>query len=255
MLEVKGIHYSYGDSEVLKDATLQVNRCEIVAMVGPNGSGKSTLLKIINGILKPSKGTIKWDGTDLTHLSPNAISRLIATVPQDKLIPDGFTTFDLVMMGRMPYLGLWRGENSHDFEIASYAMRSTHTIHLASKRLNTLSGGEQQRAFLAMALAQETQLLLLDEPTASLDLAYQVALMNTITKVKAEKNSAVLTAIHDINIAAQYCDRILMLKHGRIWKEGTPSEILTQNNIYDVYGARVQIIDHPESGLPVVVPV
>ena len=127
-------------------------------------------------------------------------------------------------------MGLWRGENSHDFEIASYAMRSTHTTHLASKRLNSLSGGEQQRAFLAMALAQETQLLLLDEPTASLDLAYQVALMDTITTVKSEKNSAVLTAIHDINIAAQYCDRILMLKHGRIWKEGTPSEILTQNN-------------------------
>ena len=133
MLEVKGIHYSYGDSEVIKGATLQVNRGEIVAMVGPNGSGKSTLLKIINGILKPNEGTTKWDGIDLTQLSSQAISRLISTVPQDKLIPDGFTTFDLVMMGRMPYLGLWRGENRHDFEIASNAMRSTHTTYLASK--------------------------------------------------------------------------------------------------------------------------
>jgi len=187
-------------------------------------------------------------------LEPSERARLVSVVPQNPTLPESFTVLDLVLMARNSHLRLLQWEGRADVAVAMRAMEATETATLAERTVGTVSGGERQRAVVAMALAQEAPVLLLDEPTSNLDLAHQTGIMDMIAKVMLERGAAVLVAMHDLTLAAQYCDRLLMLADGRSYSEGTPSEVLTVENISAVYGTRVFVLAHPEGGTPVVLP-
>jgi iron complex transport system ATP-binding protein len=254
MLVVNNIRFGYRDGRVLDGLDLEVSRGEIVGIVGPNGSGKTTLLRLISGVLRPSSGHIRIDGQDVAELGSGRLARLVAVVPQNPTLPDGFTVLDLVLMARNPHLKLLQWEGQVDLDIAVRAMEATEVLELADRPLGTVSGGERQRAVVAMALAQDTPVLLLDEPTASLDLAHQTGVMDMVARVVRERSVAGLVAMHDLTLAAQYCSRLVMLADGRSYAEGSPGEVLTVENIAAVYGTEVFVLSHPQAGTPVVLP-
>ncbi|MFH1559819.1 MAG: ABC transporter ATP-binding protein [Chloroflexota bacterium] len=255
MLQVTDLRFAYGDRPVLQGLSLEVREGEVMAVVGPNGSGKSTLLKLVSGVLKPESGEIRWGNLDLASLSPRESAQLVAVVPQSPHLPGSFTALELVLMGRTPYLGLLQAESKGDLATVQRAMELTGTWEFANQPMDKLSGGERQRVLIARALAQETPLLLLDEPTASLDIAYQMTILDTVRTIQRERGGAILIAIHDLTLAAQYCHRIALLKNGAVYAQGSPREVLTSANVLEGYSAQVCILDHPVSGMPVVLPV
>ena len=255
MLAVEDIHFAYRGSPVLDGLDLSVGEGELVGVVGPNGSGKTTLMRLISGVLEPSSGRIRLGGVDAATLSSSERARLVSVVPQDSQLPLGFSVLELVLMGRNPHLKLLQWEGDSDLEVATQAMKLTETLDLAERSLGALSGGERQRAVVAMALAQQAPLLLLDEPTSSLDLAHQTGIMDLVKSVQEKRGGGVLVAMHDLTLAAQYCSRIVMLADGRSYAEGLPRDVLTREVISKVYGAEVFILSHPRGGTPVVLPV
>ena len=254
MLIVEGVSFSYKNRPVLRSLDLEVGEREMVGVVGPNGSGKTTLLWLITGVLRAEGGRILVSRSDIGALRASERARLVAIVPQDSALPDGFKALDLVLMGRNPHLKLLQWEGRRDLEIARRAMESTDTLHLAGRPLGALSGGERQRTVVATALAQEAPVLLLDEPTSSLDLSHQSGVMALVRRVQRQRGGAVLVAMHDLSLAAQYCDRLVMIAEGRAYTTGVPDEVLTEENISRVYGASVSVMRHPATGTPVVVP-
>ena len=254
MLIVEQIHFRYKDDLVLNGLNLEVGDGEMVGVVGPNGSGKTTLMRLVSGVLRGSTGRIRIDGADLADLSVSERARLVSVVPQNPSLPLSFPVLDLVLMGRNPHMRLLQWEGRRDLEIAKRAMQQTAIYTLADRRLGTLSGGERQRAVVAMALAQEAPVMLLDEPTSSLDLAHQTRVMDLISDLHKERGGSVLVAMHDLTLAAQYCSRLVMLANGSSYAEGPPEEVLTRENIAEVYGADVFVLPHPQGGTPIVVP-
>ena len=254
-LLVKGVRFAYGLRTVLQDIDLEARTGEIVGLVGPNGSGKTTLIRIISGIVAPHHGGIYIQGSEVSSLRPRDRARLVATVQQSPAVPPGFTALEVVLMGRNPHLGLLQWEGPKDIEVCRHAMELTDTWEFAQRLLSSLSGGELQRVFIARALAQETPLLLLDEPTAHLDISYQTGVLDIIDSIRRETDVTVLMAMHDLTLAAQYCDRIAALHEGNIFASGEPSAVLTDDVVSTVFGARVSIIRHPVHGTPVVLPV
>lgn len=255
MLVVEDLHFSYADQPVLRGLSLEARESELVGIVGPNGAGKTTLLKLVSGVLRPLQGRIHVGGRDLSTLSSAERARAVSVVPQGPQLPPSFRVADVVLMGRNPHLKLLQWEGRRDVEIATRAMELTKTVDLADRTVGSLSGGERQRAQVAMALAQEAPLMLLDEPTSDLDLAHQTAIMDLVRDVQAQKGGAVLAAMHDLTLAAQYCDRLVMLSEGSAYADGHPGEVLTKAAIKDVYDADVFIMPHPQGGTPVVLPV
>jgi iron complex transport system ATP-binding protein len=243
------------DVRAVDEISFSVNEGEIVGFLGPNGAGKTTLLRLISGVLKPSRGVIRINGDDLAALKPTSRAKLVSVVPQNPQLPLSFKVLDLVLMGRNPHLGLLQWEGRRDMEISRWAMEMTDVWYLADRRISTLSGGERQRALVAMALVQEAPLLLLDEPTSSLDLAHQTEIMDLVRDVQQKRGGAVVVAMHDLTLAAQYCDRLAMLAEGRRYSDGPPGEVLTTENISTVYGASVVVLSHPQGGTPVVLPI
>ena len=254
MLKVEQIFFDYKGFPVLNGLDLEVGWGELVGIVGPNGSGKTTLLRLIGGVLQPSSGRVLVNGTDLKLLRPSHRAMLVSIVPHNPILPRGFSVLDLVLMGRNPHLRLFQQENHDDLKIAERAMEMTKITHLGSRTLDTLSGGERQRAVVAMTLAQDTQIMLLDEPTSSLDLSHQVRMMDLVKEIQKARRGAVLIAMHDLTISAQYCHRLIMLDDGKIFAEGRPCDVLTKENISKIYGTDVHILNHPVTGTPVVLP-
>ena len=254
MLVAEDIHFAYKGQSVLKGLSLAGQEGELVGIVGPNGAGKTTLLRLIGGVLRPSQGRITVNGTDLATLNGGQRARLVSAVTQNPLLPIGFRVVDLVLMGRNPHLKLFRWEGLRDLEIAREVMELTHTWHLADRLIGSLSGGQRQRALVAMALAQEAPLLLLDEPTSSLDLAHQTGIMDLVRDLQRRRGGVVVLAMHDLTLAAQYCDRLVLLDGGRAYAVGPPEIVLTRENIASVYGAEVAVLPHPQAGTPVVLP-
>jgi len=244
--------FKYDNNVVLQLVSLETVPGGFIGIIGPNGSGKSTLLKGLAGLLRPFTGCVKLDGEDINNCSRTFIARRITLVPQYAVLPDLFTVMDIVLMGRTPYLGLLRHESSRDINIAVSAMEATQITHMAHKRINELSGGERQRVLIARGLAQEATILLLDEPTANLDINYQAEVLNFLQKLCRGKNMTIIAALHDLNLASQYCSRLLLLKEGSIWKQGNPSDVINTASIRELFGISTQVYQHPVNGLPTV---
>lgn len=250
MIELDSVSVGYNHRAVVNNVTLKAEPGQMLALVGPNGSGKSTLIKGMTRVVDLYSGRIRIDGCDIAAMRPNELARLVATVPQNPVLPGTFTAFELVLMGRTPHLGLLRYEGGRDVAIAWQAMEATRTESFAERRVSELSGGEMQRLVIARALTQQPRAILLDEPTANLDINHQVAILNLVKGLCLQRSLTVVVALHDLNLAAQYCDRMVMLNGGRVYAEGTPSDILTAANIKEVYGAEVCVYPHPINRLP-----
>jgi len=250
IIKMAGIDFRYKDAWALRDVSFDVRRGEFLGIIGPNGSGKTTLIRIIDGILVPEKGDISVNGENIRGMRRRDLARLVAVVPQDSAMIFPFKALEVVMMGRSPHLGMLRFEGDRDFEIARGAMEMTDTISLADRSIDRLSGGERQRVLIARALAQEPEVVLLDESTAFLDIKHQAAFFGLMKALNRGKGLTVLAATHDINLAAAYCDRIMLLKNGRIHSLGVPGEVITEANIKEVYETDVLVDANPLNGLP-----
>jgi iron complex transport system ATP-binding protein len=242
----------YGDKPVLNDVSLEVIPGEVLGIVGPNGVGKSTLVKGASGILPPMLGRIRVDGKEISTLSPPERARLIAVVPQATKLPDAFTARDVVLMGRTPYLGWLDRESESDYRIAVQTMERTNTSNFADRVIGELSGGDQQRLLIARALTQTPSVLLLDEPTAHLDLRHQDEILNLIHSLAKEEGLTVLITLHDLNLVARFADRVALLSNGRVHKLGKPEQVLTPEELTSVYGMEIHVTSHPIHGTPLV---
>ena len=236
-ISAKDIHLSYGEKEILKGVDIHSENGEFVGLIGPNGSGKSTLLKCIYRILKPNAGQVFLDEEELRDMSIKESARKMGVVAQHNYYNFEFTVREVVMMGRAPHKKALERDNAKDYEIVEEALKTVGMEGFAQRSFSTLSGGEQQRVILARALAQQTPCLILDEPTNHLDITHQLQLMRIVKNLSA----TVISAIHDLNIAAMFCDRIYALKEGRIIAQGTPREVLTEDFIRQVYQVDAEI--------------
>lgn len=252
-LSVEQVTVGYGKRPILREFSLQVRRGEFVAIVGPNGSGKSTLVRTLCRALRPAAGRVLLGGRDVHRMRAKELARELAVVAQETAVAFDFTAEELVMLGRLPHLAPLKGETAHDRAVVQRAMAMTNTLHLSDRLVTHLSGGERQRVMAARALAQEPSLLLLDEPTAHLDIAHQVELLDLTRRLNRVNGLTVLAVLHDLNLAAQYADRMVMVKEGRCVTEGAPAEVLTEANVMAVYGSRVKVIRHPVEGTPHVI--
>jgi len=253
-LEMQNVTLTYGQKVVVKDITFDMMPGEMVGLVGPNGCGKSTIIKALSRVIQPHSGRVLANGKDVSRIPRKDLAIMLGVVPQMPLLPSAFTAFEIVLMGRNPHLGLFQYEGPEDLAIAWQAMARTSTQHFAERRISELSGGEIQCIVIARVLAQETEAILLDEPTANLDIGRQVEILDLIKGLCLENKLTVVAAIHDLNLASQYCDRLILICNGRIQAEGTPREVVNAENITQVYGAGSYVYTHPLSGLPAVLP-
>ncbi len=249
-LRLNKVSLGYGRRTVLRDITLEARPGELLGIIGPNGSGKSTLIRGITRLISLGAGEIFVDGLNVASLGRADLARLVAVVPQNATLPELFTAFEIVLMGRTPHLGRFSYESEKDLAIVRQAMAATQTTAFAERRVGELSSGEKQRLLIARALAQEPKIVLLDEPTAYLDINYQIETLRLVHQLCREQNLVVLAALHDLNLAAQFCDRLAMLKDGQIYCHGTPEVVINCQAIKEVYGAEVCVYPHPVNGLP-----
>ncbi|MFC2035870.1 heme ABC transporter ATP-binding protein [Chloroflexota bacterium] len=252
-LQIQQVYFSYVNGLVLRDINLSVKAGEMVGLLGPNGSGKTTLVKLASGILKPNQGEINLDGSNLSQLSRKSIARSVAVVPQQFHIPFAFTTSEVIMLGRIPFINAFTGETTADKRAVVMAMELVGISQLAQRRFDELSGGERQKIILAMALAQQPKLLLLDEPTTHLDISHQVETLELIRNLNIEQELTVIAAMHDLNLASLYFDTLVLLKDGMVSAEGTPAQVLTEDKIREVFSASVKVESHPATGVPHVI--
>jgi iron complex transport system ATP-binding protein len=255
-LELSGLGATYpgraNAQPVLRGIDLRLDAGEIVALIGPNGSGKSTLLRTAAGVLRPSAGRVVLNSRDLTTLRPRQIASQVAVVPQDGPMPSGLLVREMVALGRTPYARLLLGPTAQDRLAIDWAMAAAGVSGFAERFVDELSGGERQRVILARALAQEPQLLLLDEPTANLDLHHQVAMLELVRGLTRQRGLAVLAAVHDLQLAALYCDRVVLLQDGQVVSQGPPEVVLTEPLLLQAFGQRVVLAAHPTHGVPLV---
>ncbi|MCR4403549.1 MAG: ABC transporter ATP-binding protein [Firmicutes bacterium] len=249
-LEVFSVSCVYGIITALDQVSVSVCGGEFVGVLGPNGSGKTTLIRAMAGALRPSRGRVTLDGRDIHTMSAKAVARQLAVVPQDGYTPFSFSVRDIVLMGRWAHLGRFSGVTAGDVEAAVRAMEATRVAHLAGRPITQLSYGERQRVMVARALAQEPRILLLDEPTSHLDPRHQVEVMDLVWGLSRREGLGVAAVLHDVNLAAQYCDRIVMLKDGRLVASGTPREVVAARVIEEVYGVPCCVTSHPVNGRP-----
>jgi len=254
-LEARDLTSGYKDEEIIKDISLKVKPREILGILGPNGSGKTTLLRTLSRVLKPKKGLVLLDGKDIYNLTQRDVAKSLGFLPQIQNITFGFKAFEIVLMGRNPYLKGFQWESDRDFKVVKEAMMATNTWHLAERDINELSGGERQRVFLARALAQEPDILLLDEPTAHLDLSHQLEIMDLVKSLCKERGLAVISVFHDFNLAARYCDNIILMKDGRIYSYGKVDKVLNEKNIREVFKVEVLVKTHPITNTLYVIPI
>lgn len=253
MLKIKNLSASYKTHRVLHNVSFDIKSGEILALIGPNGAGKSTIIRAASGII-PSTGHIRTNGDDFHALNPMQRARYLAVVPQAISLPPAFTVWETVLMGRTPHLGFLGHASSLDEELARQALSRVHALAFAERRVGELSGGEAQRVLLARALCQSAPILLLDEPTAHLDLQYQVSLLELVHELAHKENLAVLIALHDLNLAARYADRVALLVGGEIKAIGAPREVLTAEAISHAYCLPVRVVEHPFMDTPLVLP-
>ncbi|HSL28271.1 MAG TPA: ABC transporter ATP-binding protein [Anaerolineales bacterium] len=254
MLKIQNLSVNYSSRRILHEVSLEVQSGEVLALIGPNGAGKSTLIRAVSGVIPIAGGHVRTNGDDFASLSSLQRARYVATVPQAVAMPPAYTVWETVLFGRTPYLGFLGQPSPKDEEIARQSLGRVSALPFAERRVGELSGGEQQRVLLARALCQATPILLLDEPTAHLDLQYQVGLLQLVHELAHKDKLAVLVALHDLNLAAHYADRVALMVAGRIKAIGTPKEVLKADLIEEAYCLPVQVTKHPFLDIPLVLP-
>src|SRR3989338_1545202 len=253
ILEFDKVFGGYGKEIVLEDISFNLNPGEFLGIIGPNGSGKSTLLRLMSRAILPARGKIRFKNRDMTDIKLRDLSREVAFVAQDTVINFSFTVWEIVLMGRIPHLGRLQFQTKKDFKFAEKSLSFTDSLHLKNKKIDHLSSGERQRIILAKALTQEPVLLFLDEPTSHLDIGHQVQILNLLKRLNRQTNLTIVMVLHDLNLASSYCGRLILLKEGKIFKDGTPDEVLTYQNIEAVYKTVVVVNKNPHSGKPYIV--
>ena len=250
ILKLNNISFKYEDKEVLKNIDLDVNPGEILGILGPNGSGKSTLLRIMDGILTPQSGEILINGESYHGFKRSHLAREVAMVAQENHFRFSFSCIEVVLMGRFPHLKRLQFEDHNDLKIAIESLKATHALEFAERSIHDLSGGERQRVLIARALAQEPRVILLDEPTSFLDLKFKREVFKLIASLSKEKGLGVAIVSHDIDLVAQYCSKVVLLKNGSVYRTGDPDTVVTAENIEDVYECPVLVDRNPLSGRP-----
>src|SRR5690606_30663322 len=251
-LQAQGLEVAYeaGGRAVVDGVSLDVAPGEWVGLIGPNGSGKSTLLRALSRVLAPRRGAVWVDHLPIAAYRRDALARRMAVVAQEPLPSFDFTVRDVVAMGRIPHIPPFRSEGARNAAAIARALELTRTDALADRPVGQLSGGERQRVAIARALAQEPRLLLLDEPTAHLDMGCQVEILDLIARLVEEEGLGVLSVLHDLNLAAQYCHRLVLVAQGRVVAAGPPAQVITESNVRDAYGVHVHLSVHPVLGTP-----
>jgi iron complex transport system ATP-binding protein len=250
LIQVNKLSFKYDNTDILSDVSFSATQGEILGIIGPNGSGKTTILRLLSNILQPQSGQIKIKNKELSEWSRKTLATQIAIVPQDTYIPFNYTVREIVLMGRTPHLRLLQFEGKQDYTLTDQAMAFTDTLDLSDRYFDALSGGERQRALIARALVQEPTILFLDEPTAHLDINHQIEILDLVKRLNAEQHLTVILVTHDLNLAAGYCDRLILLSKGKIFCSGTPKEVINEPNIQKVYQTKVVVSYHPITGVP-----
>ena len=253
-LGARELSLGYGATPIVDGLTVDVAAGAVTAIVGPNACGKSTLLRGLARLLSPSAGQVILDGTDITRLKTKDVAKTLGLLPQSSIAPEGITVADLVTRGRFPHQTMLRQFTRGDQQAVADAMAATGVTSMAGRPVDELSGGQRQRVWIAMVLAQETPLILLDEPTTFLDIAHQIELLELFDELNAEQGRTIVAVLHDLNHACRFAHRIIAMKSGRIVAQGNPSEVVTADLVEQVYGLKCQVIDDPETGTPLVIP-
>jgi iron complex transport system ATP-binding protein len=253
-LEARGLSVGYGEADVIAGFDLVVPQERITAIVGANGCGKSTLLRALARLLKPRHGSVLLDGREISELPSKEVARRLGLLPQSPVAPEGLTVEDLAARGRYPHQGLFKGWSADDEAAVEEALVATHMTDLRGRALDELSGGQRQRAWVAMALAQQTDLLLLDEPTTFLDFAHQIDVLDLLDGLVHERGRTVVMVLHDINQACRYADQLVAMRDGRVLAAGAPVDIVDVAFIADVFGLDAQVVEDPVTGTPLCLP-
>lgn len=254
-LEVARATIAYGDRVVIDDLDLVVPPGRISIVVGANASGKSTLLRAMARLLAPSAGSVLLDGVPITSMPTKKVATVLGLLPQTPIAPEGIVVADLVGRGRYPHQGMFSRWSAADDDAVREALEATDSLELADRPVEELSGGQRQRVWISMALAQQTDVLLLDEPTTFLDVSHQVDVLDLVTDLNRARGTTVVIVLHDLNLAARYADHLFAVKNGRIFAEGTPREVVTPETVEAVFGMSSRVIDDPVTGTPLVVPI
>jgi iron complex transport system ATP-binding protein len=254
-LVAKDVTLGYGDRTVIRELGLELSPGQITVIVGSNGCGKSTLLKSMARLLSPQSGHVLLDGTDIHSMPTKEVARILGLLAQSPIAPEGIIVADLVGRGRHPHQGMFARWSAEDDRAVAEALMVTNTTELADRPVDELSGGQRQRVWIAMVLAQRSDLLLLDEPTTFLDVAHQVEVLDLLTDLNRRSGTTIAMVLHDLNLAARYADRLVAVHDGKVYGQGAPEDVLTQQTVADVFGLQSQVIPDPVSGKPLVVPV
>ena len=237
----ENISFTYETSLVLKDLSISIQKQDFIGLIGPNGSGKSTLLKIMGGVLKTDSGSIQFKKTSVSKINKKLFAQSVSWIPQDHPMVFPFKVSEIVMMGRHPYLSALAFESEEDFDIARRAMETTMTSQFSDRYFNEISGGEKQRVMIASALAQNPKMMLLDEPTSALDLKYQIQILNILKNLNVNHDMTLVIAMHDLNLASRFCNRLVLLSEGEIVRDGTPEQVLEKDILEQVYGIDIEL--------------
>ncbi len=255
LLSAEHVIAGYDQKIIVNGIDISIPAHKISVIIGGNGCGKSTLLKTFSRLLKPNEGNIILDGKDIHTYPSKTLAQTLGLLPQSPIIPEGITVFDLVCRGRFPYRTLLKGMNKSDFDAASEAMDIMGITELANRNMDELSGGQRQRVWIALALAQQTDILLLDEPTTFLDIAYQIEILDLLTELNRKKGITIVMVLHDINLSARYADYLFAIREGRLIVQGEPETVISPVLIKDVFGLECSVIKDPISNSPLVIPI
>jgi iron complex transport system ATP-binding protein len=254
-LAAEGVTLAYDESVVVRDLDLELTEGSFTAIVGPNGCGKSTLLRALGRLMRPTAGQVLLDGRAIARTPTREVAKVLGLLPQTPVAPDGLTVADLVARGRHPHQSWLRQWSGDDESVVAEALAWTDMAELADRPVDALSGGQRQRAWISMALAQGTDLLLLDEPTTYLDLSHQIDVLELVGRLHAERGRTVVVVLHDLNLAARYAQRLVAMRDGALVASGTPEDVLTEALLADVFDLEARVLPDPVAGTPMVVPV
>ncbi|PKR77044.1 ABC transporter ATP-binding protein [Halalkalibacillus sediminis] len=250
MLQLEQVSKKIEGQSIVQNVTIEITEGQCVGLIGPNGAGKSSLIKLISGLEEPSAGSIYLKGKSVNQWKTKKIAKSVAVLTQEGLAPYPISVYDAVLMGRYPHLGFFQRESQEDYDKVDHVLEITGLKDFKSQMLDTLSGGERQRVAIAKAMVQEPELLLLDEPTTFLDIGHQLNVLRLVQEWQERENLTVVMVLHDLNLAAQFCEKLILMNHGEVVKEGSSEDIIAEETLRQVYHATPEIIRHPKSNIP-----